>query len=78
MGQLNMHVTPEFDLALSELMRRRQLATKSEAIRVAVQEAVARLRGERRRVDYREWVGAGLAVPPNANPRFRSDDDLWQ
>lgn len=78
MGQLNMHVTPEFDQALAELMRRRKLATKSEAIRLAVQEAVARLRGEQRRVDFREWIGAGLAVPPNPRPRFRSDDDLWQ
>ena len=78
MGQLNMHVTPEFDEALTELMRRRHVATKSEAIRVAVLEAVARLRGERSRVDFKEWIGAGLAVPPNPNPRFRSDEDLWR
>jgi hypothetical protein len=78
MGQLNMHVTQEFEQALAELMRRRGLATKSEAIRVAVQEAVARLRRERQRADFRDWLGAGLAVPPNSKPRFRSDDDLWQ
>lgn len=78
MGQFNMHMTPEFDLALAELMRRRNVATKSDAIRFAVLETVARLRGERPRVDFREWIGAGLAVPPNPNPRFRSDDDLWQ
>lgn len=78
MAQLNMNVTPEFDQALAELMRRRDLATKSEAIRVAVQEAVARLRGGQQRVDFREWIGAGLAVPPNPSPRFRSDDQLWQ
>ena len=78
MGQFNMHVTPEFDQALAELMRRRHLTTKAEAVRVTVLEAVARLRGERSRVDFREWIGAGLVVPPNPNPRFRSDDDVWQ
>lgn len=78
MGQFNMHVTPDFDQALAELMRRRRVATKSEAIRMAVLETVARLRGERSRVDFREWIGAGLAVPCNPHPRFRSDDDLWQ
>lgn len=78
MSQLNMHVTPEFERALAELMRRRKLSTKSEAIRLAVQEAVARLRGGQRQVDFREWIGAGLTVPPNPQPRFRSDDDLWQ
>lgn len=77
MAQLNMHVTPEFNEALAELMRERGLKTKSEAIRVAVQEAVARLRGSRRAPDYREWIGVGLAVPPNPNPRFPSHDELW-
>ena len=41
MGQMNMRVTPEFDQALAELMRRRHIAHKSEAIRLAVEEAVA-------------------------------------
>jgi hypothetical protein len=78
MGQLNMQVTPEFERALSELMRRRRIATKSEAIRVAVQEALARLRAERVGVDFRDWIAAGLAAPTNPAPRFGSSDDLWR
>ena len=77
MGQLNMHVTADFDRALTELMRRRRIRTKSEAIRLAVHEAVARSRGEAPQVDFTEWIGAGLAAPQNPDPRFPSDDDLW-
>lgn len=41
MAQLNLHVTPEFERALTALMRGRGLASKSQAIRDAVQEAAA-------------------------------------
>lgn len=41
MPQINLHVTPEFEQALEALVRGRGLASKSEAIRHAVQEAAA-------------------------------------
>ncbi len=41
MPQINLHVTPEFEQALEALVRGRGLASKSEAIRYAVQEAAA-------------------------------------
>ena len=46
MSQINVHLTAEFEQALAELMRLRQIKTKSDAIRAAVQEALER---ERRR-----------------------------
>lgn len=41
MAQLNLHVTPEFEEALEAFRQGRQLASKSEAIRLAVREAAA-------------------------------------
>ena len=41
MAQVNLHTTPEFDEALSALMKGRGLKSKSEAIRLAVREAAA-------------------------------------
>jgi Arc/MetJ-type ribon-helix-helix transcriptional regulator len=78
MAQLNVHVTPEFEEALARLVRLRKLRSKSEAVRVAVHETLER---ETRRVDapdFRSWIGAALKAPLNPNPRFQSDDDLWE
>ncbi|HWS75743.1 MAG TPA: ribbon-helix-helix protein, CopG family [Quisquiliibacterium sp.] len=41
MAQINLHVTAEFEASLEALMRHRGLRSKSEAIRLAVQEAAA-------------------------------------
>lgn len=41
MPQINLHVTSEFEASLEALMRHRGLRSKSEAIRLAVQEAAA-------------------------------------
>lgn len=41
MAQINLHVTPEFEEALDALITGRGLASKSEAIRLAVREAAA-------------------------------------
>lgn len=77
MGQLNMHLTPEFASALAELMRRRRIGSKAEAIRTAVFEAVRQLRGGQEAVDFRTWIGIGLAAPLNPDPQFKSEDELW-
>ena len=39
MAQMNLIVTPAFEAALERLMRRRGFATKSEAVRVVIEEA---------------------------------------
>ena len=77
MSQLNMHVTPEFDEALSEYMRRARIRTKAEAIRRAVAEALERLRSQGADTDFSSWIGAALEAPLDADARFKSDDDLW-
>lgn len=77
MPQLNIHLTPDFEAALSEYMRLRRVRTKSDAVRLAVQEAVEREHHRRIVPDFSRWLGMAKQAPENLNPRFRSDDDLW-
>jgi len=77
MAQINIHLTTEFEQALTEFMRLRQIKTKSDAIRTALQEALVRERHRREAPDFSRWVGLGTQAPENPSPRFRSDDDLW-
>lgn len=77
MPQLNLHLSPEFEQALAEFMRRRQIRTKSDAVRVAVQEAVERERRAYLVPDFSQWIGLGKQAPENPHPKFRSDSDLW-
>jgi hypothetical protein len=76
-SQLNIHVTSSFERALSRFMKLRGLTSKSEAVRVAVEEAAAREAGGRRPFALGALRGAALGAPPNPNPRFQSEDDLW-
>ena len=76
MGQLNLNVTPEFERDLRRFMREKGIAKKSEAIRQALREAVAKASATPHS-DYRSWLGLGLKAPLNPKPRFRSEDDLW-
>jgi hypothetical protein len=74
--QMNLNVTPAFEKDLAAFMRRRKITVKSDAVRVAVHEAVARMnRGKKR--DFRPWLGAALRFPPNLRPRFQDEDQLW-
>jgi len=77
MSQINVHLTADFEQALAELMRLRQIKTKSDAIRAAVQETLDRERRRKVTPDFSRWVGLGTKAPENPSPRFRSDDDLW-
>lgn len=77
MAQLNVHLTPDFENALQRFKDLRGLPSKSEAVRVAVQEALERETRLPPKVDFRDWLGLGKKVPQNPNPRFRSHDDLW-
>ncbi len=78
MSQLNIHMTPEFEDALSEYMKLKRVRTKSDAVRLAVHEAVERERRLKVVPDFSRWVGLARSVPENPRPRFRSDDDLWK
>ena len=77
MAQLNIHLTPRFEKALRTLMRRRGLKTKSEAVRLAVEEAVERTACDVAVCDFREWVGRGKQTAENPKPRFDGHDQLW-
>ena len=77
MSQINLHTTPTFERALARLMRLRRIGTKSEAIRLAVEELAARER-RRRPGGFQSWIGAASQAPLNPAPRFTSDHDLWE
>ncbi|GMU56976.1 MAG: hypothetical protein AMXMBFR33_61220 [Candidatus Xenobia bacterium] len=74
MPQLNLQLTPEFEDKLRRFMQARRIKTKSEAIRVAVEESLERS-CEAFRFDWAQLRGRGLGVNPS--PRFQCDDDLW-
>ncbi len=76
MGQLNIILTPEFERDLQYLMRVRGIRTKSDAIRIAVQE-IANRGGVPDAAKFDELLGAGLGAPLNRKPKFSSEDDLW-
>jgi Arc/MetJ-type ribon-helix-helix transcriptional regulator len=78
MSQMNLQLTPEFERNLRRFMRLRRLQNKSEAIRLAVQEALERSLGPARQVDYAQWLGAANQSALNPHPRFASHDDLWR
>ena len=77
MGQLNIHLKPAFEKALADFMRARGLKTKSEAVRLAVEEGLTRARRNVRATDFVSWVGLGTRAPLNPTPQFSSDDGLW-
>jgi hypothetical protein len=77
MAQLNLNLTPAFERALARFMRVRRIKTKSEAVRVAVEEALAAATQRASAADYREWIGAGTRAPLNPKPRFRDHGSLW-
>lgn len=77
-AQININVSPEFERALQRLMRLRGIASKSEAIRVAVFEAAERERSRKRKPDFSGLLGAGLRAPQRKQRQFKSEDDLWR
>ncbi|MCC7539983.1 MAG: hypothetical protein IT379_27430 [Deltaproteobacteria bacterium] len=75
--QINLHVTERFERALRRFMKARGLANKSEAIRVAVEEAAER-ESRKTPADFAALRGAALKAPLSERPKFRSEDDLWR
>ncbi len=78
MPQLNIHLTTDFQDNLNEYMRLRRLKTKSEAVRLAIAEALERERSQRLPIDFSAWLGMARRAPLNSSPRFPSDDALWE
>ena len=73
-----MQVNETFEQDLSRLMDLRGIVSKSEAIRVAVHESLENELAKCKKSNFKAWLGAALAPGLNPNPRFNSDDDLWE
>jgi Arc/MetJ-type ribon-helix-helix transcriptional regulator len=73
MAQINLHVGADFEASLEALMRGRGLRSKSEAIRLAVQEAAARYQAPPRR-DFSQLQGLVARVLPKGAPVPRAAD----
>ena len=78
MGQLTIPTDAAFETALARFMRQRGLSTVGDALRVAIEEGVARTENGTPPFDYRNWIGMARREPVNPSPQFRSDDDLWE
>jgi hypothetical protein len=71
MKQFNLNLDPEFELKLARYMRAKNIAHKSQAIKLAVSEALELTS----KADLRALLGAALNAPLNSEPL--SEDDLW-
>ncbi len=72
MARLNINLAPEFQDNLQKLMRLRDIASKSEAVCLAVKEAQKAQNG------LAALIGWANQLPENPNPRFKSHDELWK
>ena len=66
-------MTPEFERNLRKYMAARGIKTKSEAVRQAVEEGLARI-PESTAMDWSSLRGKGLSSTPY---RFDNNDQLW-
>ena len=73
MSQLNMQMTPDFEENLRQFMAVRGFGTKSEAIRRAIEEGLARTPMPPA-FDWSSLRGKGLGP---GLPQFSNNDDLW-
>jgi hypothetical protein len=54
----------------------RKIPVNSDAVRIAVHEAVERMSLGNSR-DIGPWLGAALRFPANPKSRFQNEDQLW-
>lgn len=78
MSQLNINLTPAFEASLRRFMKARGLRTKSEAIRIAVEEGLQRVMAEKPLRDFAPWIGMARGPGEDPKPRFPTDDELWR
>jgi hypothetical protein len=76
MGQLNIHMSPAFEQKLKRYMKVRQIKTKSDAVRTAVDEALE-LAQKRPTVNLRDLFGAARQLPQRPRKSWLKEDDLW-
>ncbi len=78
MAQLNINMTPTFQTDLRRLMRLWDCPTKSEAIRTAVHEALARAVRQHCTTDFKSLLGSAKPAQQNPHPRFQRHGDVWE
>jgi hypothetical protein len=69
-------MTGQLEFDLQTLMKVRGIRTKSDAMRIAVQET-ARRGSVGDTAQFGELAGAWLLAPLNAKPKFSFEDELW-
>ena len=72
--QMNLQITPEFERELELVMRDRNVASKSEMLRVLARDAAAEIESRRERM--REWLASVREVAGVPSLPIE-DDDLW-
>jgi metal-responsive CopG/Arc/MetJ family transcriptional regulator len=76
MSQLNLHMTPEFSRKLARFMKLRGIATKSEAVRTAIGEAVERAEAKPP-TNWQEMRGIAAKYPHAPRKDWLTEDELW-
>lgn len=76
MAQLNINQTPEFEEDLQRLMSLRNYRSKSEAVRLAVKECVARALESGPDCNFSEWLGLAKQ-DENPQRRFMNHSEIW-
>lgn len=75
---MNINMTSALSQTLERFMRLRGIRTKSEAVRIALQEGLERsLATASKTTDFSLWIGAAKKADENPQPRFKSHSDLW-
>ncbi len=79
MGQRSIRIQPVVADDLVKFMHLRGIRNESEAVQVAVCEALERTAGaSSEHPDFRSWLGTALQAPTSAHPRFQTDGALWK
>ena len=76
--QIHINLSAELESALDRFMRLRHFRTKSEAVRVAIQEGLERASHAGSVSAFQAWRGLALRAPVNPTPRFPSDETPWE
>ncbi len=77
MKQFNLNLDAAFEKVLARYMQLKGLTKKSEALRLAVAEALAALEQQKPKSEFRSLIGFGLKVPLTNVENPLSEDDLW-
>ena len=76
MSQLNINLTAAFERDLKRYMQARGIATKSEAVRAAVQEAL-QAATRKPKVAIKDLLGVAVPADPSPKSKWLNKNDLW-